>query len=182
MRQKNSNTANGPGSSRESSGHVPMMSRLVPETDTNQIDRLLISCRRLCVDNHLNQTLHTSILETAATAAATAAAANGNAEALASAASQRGSGSRLLSAAQPSAQLGSTSTTTIANSSSKLGGLDVKIKNFYGTIPVLVHDSLSNPRTMRRFMSSVCGKNVKICQPDCLIAYRESSIVQLKER
>lgn len=181
MRQKNSNT-NGPGSStRESSGHGPMMSRLVPETDTNQIDRLLISCRRLCVDNHLNQTLHTSILETAATAAA-AAAANGNTEALGGTASQRGSGSRLLSAAQPSAQLGSTSTMTVASSSSKLGGLDAKIKNFYGTIPVLVHDSLSNPRTMRRFMSSVCGKNVKICQPDCLIAYRESSILQLKER
>lgn len=32
------------------------------QVDDVQLDRMFISCRRLCVDNHLNQTLHNSIL------------------------------------------------------------------------------------------------------------------------
>ena len=149
--------------SRTGTAHMAM-SHLISESDTtNQIDRLLISCRRLCVDKHLNQTLHNSILETASSGE------NGVVRGV--------NGSRLTNL-----QSGSSSSPTNVTCNKPIG-LDARIKEFYGSIPVLVHDSMpANPRAMHRFMSSVYGKNVKICQPDCLIAYRESSIVQLKER
>lgn len=157
------------GSRTTTTAHMAM-SHLIPESDTtNQIDRLLISCRRLCVDNHLNQTLHNSILETAS---------NGDNGVI------RGgvNGSRLTNIQSTTTSSSSSSSPTNATCNKPIG-LDARIKEFYGSIPVLVHDSMSaNPRAMHRFMSSVYGKNVKICQPDCLIAYRESSIVQLKER
>lgn len=145
MRQRSTVTA--------SSGQTA--SRLIAETDSSQLDRLLISCRRLCVDNHLNQTLHNSILETGGELESNCVRNKLNQQPL---------------------------KTTVSATSAKLGDLNAKIKDFYSSIPILLHDSSPNQRSMYKFLSGVCGKNVKICQPDCLIAYRESSIVQLKER
>lgn len=111
------------------------------ETEANHLDRLLISCRRLCVDNHLNQTLHNSILDT------------------------------------------DTQTNKTSSPQTKLIELNSKIQDFYQSIPILLHDtSVANRSISYKFMGKVHGKNVKICQPDCLIAYRDSSIAQLKER
>ena len=102
-----------------------------------QLNRLFISCRRLCVDNHLNETLHSSILD-----------ANG----------------------------------TSSQQNNNFNDLNEKIRSFYQTIPVLIHDGSSNGSSSNRFLTNIHGKNVKISEPDGLIAYRESSIIALKDR
>ena len=111
---------------------------VINNNNEEQLNRLFISCRRLCVDNHLNETLHSSILD----------------------------------ASNNSANLG------IGYDSSDL---NEKIRNFYQSIPVLIHDQ-SNNSSLNRFLKQVKGKNVKISEPDGLIAYRESSIKILKDR
>jgi len=104
----------------------------------DHLNRLFISCRRLCVDNHLNETLHSSILD-----------ANAN--------------------------------PTSPQSNNYYNDLNEKIRNFYHTIPILIHDA-SNRSCSNRFLNRIHGKNVKISEPDGLIAYRESSIMALKDR
>ena len=101
-----------------------------------QLNMLFISCRRLCVDNHLNETLHSSILD-----------ANG----------------------------------ISSQTNNYYNDLNERIRNFYQSIPVLIHDT-SNCSYSNRFLKNVHGKNVKINEPDGLIAYRESSIMALKDR
>ncbi|CAF0717915.1 unnamed protein product [Brachionus calyciflorus] len=97
----------------------------------DNFDRLLISHRQLCVDNHLNKTLSDSIVH---------------------------------------------DSDTVAQKE-----LNEKIKNFYESIPVLIHEkSESFLRNSYKFNSKIHGKNVNICEPDCSIAYRESSIRQMK--
>jgi hypothetical protein len=124
--------------------------------DEDDIDRLLISCRRLCVDNHLNETLHNSIID-----------ANDPRQA-----SLKDEFRNLRTNDQ----------------------INQNIQNFYSTIPILIHDgqqqnfsitadsTLLNNKSQYKFIQKIMGKNVNISQPDCLIAYRESSINQFKDR
>lgn len=132
---------------------------------SSQIDRLLISCRRLCVDNHLNQTLHNSILE-----------ANNTTKA------QMTSPTTVMTSSNQRPSQIVSRTATEGNINRAISDLNTRIREFYESIPVLLHDSCTVRRSMYRFMTSVCGKNVNVCQPDSLIAYRQSSIAQLRER
>ncbi|RNA13239.1 E3 ubiquitin- ligase NEURL1B [Brachionus plicatilis] len=95
----------------------------------DNFSNMLISHRRLCVDNHLNETLSDSIVDNRQTRA--------------------------------------------------VNELKRKIKNFYESIPVLIHEKLNASDTQYfKFLDKIHGKNVNICEPDCSIAYRESSFKQ----
>lgn len=63
--------------------------------------------------------------------------------------------------------------------SQKFNELNSKIKNFYELVPVLMHEKVDS-KDSHRFIRKIHGKNVHILEPDCSIAYRESSIRQIK--
>lgn len=124
-----------------------------------KFDKMLISCRRLCVDNHLNETLRNSIIDHN---------------------QQQHFQSPTLSRAS-----GAASNRKDPRRSNELND---KIKQFYESIPVLLHEQSSSPLTkspetgLNKFLNNIHGRNVKICLPESCVAYRESSIFQLNER
>lgn len=60
--------------------------------------------------------------------------------------------------------------------------LNRKIKNFYESIPVLIHEKLETGDTkFIKFLDKIHGKNVNIYEQDCSIAFRKSSLEQLNK-
>jgi hypothetical protein len=141
----------------------------------DDLDRLLISCRRLCVDNHLNETLHNSIIDL-------------NAQ------SSMWSDNKT----HLNNQINTSNTPCISpsnNHSTQNTKMNKNIQSFYSKIPILIHDNIdtyinainnvnNNNQQQKQltFRAKTTGKNVRISQPDFLIAYRESSMALLQDR
>ena len=165
-----------------------------------QIDRYFLSCRRLCVDNHLNETLHASIIMDTSSSSSSSSPSSAQNSASSSSSTVAAAVVTALSDAYLATQLDNRRTEMLSNNAN-YEQLNRSIRQFYASIPILVHDTpmfanaeSSTTTTItsatatatttndtsacgaieHKFLAGVHGRNVSVSQPDRLIAYRES--------
>lgn len=167
----------------------------------DQLDQLLISCRRLCVDNHLNETLHNSLVQlqnpvasvTSTPPTSTATAFSSPPAPVTTGGGGGGGGGRSCGGGGVTSAISNppaTSTPTLSStfepnltSSTQSNELTHMIRRVYESIPILLHEPITCSRTIKnKFLTAIHGRNVKISQPDRLIAYRPSSLLSLTDR